>query len=407
MLSDIYKACEEGDVNLVRSIIETSPLTVDINGVEPNGSTALHLACEKGYVHIVQLLLHEYDIRRDHKNRLGRTAYEISSDAICTLFHRPIDEANPFCTGMTFQNPFQLINKGNPNWLKFYSNSSNILINDLGNYTVGGFEVPRNGYLYNLKRFIGLDPDKKKIEEWSTHLQCFLDEHLSIYPRLYSDASKCLQDYSESREIEHLLRLYTLSGSICQCLAEDKIKCDYFYAAIHFNLPSMHKRSYKGQCYRGLSMTENDFRYYRSALENKDSYLGMNTFSSTSIKRHVAEDFMNSSSNQLKVLLRINFARICETAIALYKLGPEFPCISKYEDEEEVLILPGTVFSVTKIEENFHSRSKIIYLEHYDTSDVESSGSKKYPEPEPEPPVRFRIRFVKTKKKRFSVRFQK
>jgi hypothetical protein len=369
MLSDIYKACEEGDVNLVRSIIETSPLTVDINGVESNGSTALHLACEKGYVHIVQLLLHEYDVRRDHKNRLGRTAYEISSDAIRELFHRSNDETNPFCTDANFQNPFEIINKRNPNWLKFYSNSSSLVTADLSNYTTGGFEVPWNGYIHNIKRFIGLDPDKKKIEQWSKYLQDFIDKYLSINSKLYSNAIKCLENYTETRKIECLLYLYTLHTDICKYLAQDKNNSDHFYAAIHFNLPSIRERAYKGRCYRGLTMTENNFNVYQRALMTEGSYLGMNTFSSTSINRKVAEMFIDSSSNLFKILLIINFARLCPTAIALYKFRSELECISKFEDEEEVLILPGTVFSVTKIEENFHSRSKIIYLEHYDTSD--------------------------------------
>jgi hypothetical protein len=116
-------------------------------------------------------------------------------------------------------------------------------------------------------------------------------------------------------------------------------------------------------------MTENDFNDYQRALKNKESYLGMNIFSSTSINREVAEMFIDPSSNLLKVLLIINFARFCPTAIALYKFRPELPCISKFEDEEEVLILPGTVFSVAKIEEKSDPRSKLIYLEHYDTSD--------------------------------------
>jgi hypothetical protein len=369
ILSDIYKACEEGDINLVRTIIETSSLTTDINCLEPNGSTALHIACEKGYADIVQLLLHEYDVRRHQTNKVGRTAYEISTNEIRELFRRSNNEKNPFCTNEDFQNPFEIINKENPNWLKFYSNSSPILRAALNNYTNGGFEVPWNGYIHNIKRFFGFDPDKEKIEQWSKHLQRFVDEHLSTDPNTYSKASECLEDYRKTRKIEYLLRLYTLQQNICQYFVQDKNASDYFYEAIYFNLPSIRERANEKPCYRGLTMTENDFKVYRRALENKGNYLGMNTFSSTSINLEVANMFFNQSSNLLQVLLIIDFPRLCPTAIALYKLESNLPCISKYEDEEEVLILPGTVFSVTKIEENSDTQLKIIHLEHYDASD--------------------------------------
>jgi hypothetical protein len=369
MLSEIYKTCEEGDVNLVRTIIKTSPLTTDINCLESNGSTALHVACYKGYADIVDLLLHEYYVRRHQTDKSGLTAYEISNNEIHQLFRRSNDENNPFCTGADFQNPFEVINKGSPNWLQFYSNSSPIVDARLNNYTNGGFEVPWNGYIHSIKRLLGLDPDKKKIEQWSGHLQRFVDERLSIDPGLYSNANRCLQDYIETRKIEHLLRLYTLHTNICKYLAQDKNISDYFYAAIYFNLPSVRPRGYKERCYRGLTMTENDFKDYRRVFENKGSYLGMNTFSSTSIDQTVAEMFINKLSNQLHVLLIIDFVRWCPTAIVLYRLTPELPSITQYEDEKEVLILPGTVFSVTNIVEDSNTRLRKIYLEYYDASD--------------------------------------
>ena len=369
MFSDIYKACEEGDVNLVRILIETSPSTVDINRVEPNGSTVLGLALEKGYTEIVQLLLEENYVGQVQQGNSSHTTHQTSASTSHEHSDRPSDQSNPFCTDANFQNPFQTINRNNPDWLKFHSNSSSIVIAALGNYTVGGFPVPHNGYIHNIKRFLGFDPDKKKIEEWSKHLQCFLDKHLPNSFVTHSEASECVRDYKETRKIEHLLRLYTVHTDICKYLVQDKENCDYLYAAIYLNLPNVSERAYKGSCYRGLTMTENDFQDYRRALENKGSYLGMNKFSSTSIERRVAERFVSRSSDQLKVLLVINFTQRCPMAISLYERGPDLPLISAFRSEKEVLILPGTIFSVTKIEENSNPGLRIIHLEYYDPSD--------------------------------------
>ncbi len=50
------------------------------------------------------------------------------------------------------------------------------------------------------------------------------------------------------------------------------------------------------------------------------------------------------------------------TAIQLEKLSHELPCISAFEEEEEVLILSRTGFIVAKVENN--SSLTILYLEH-------------------------------------------
>ncbi len=63
-----------------------------------------------------------------------------------------------------------------------------------------------------------------------------------------------------------------------------------------------------------------------------------------------------------QVLMVFNFPSKCLTAIQLEKLSHELPCISAFEEEEEVLILSRTAFIVAKVENN--SSLTILYLEH-------------------------------------------
>ena len=68
MESDIYKVCRHGDIDLAQVLIKISPDDTDINRLELNGSTALHIACSKGYTHIIRVLLNNHRVDRHRLN---------------------------------------------------------------------------------------------------------------------------------------------------------------------------------------------------------------------------------------------------------------------------------------------------------------------------------------------------
>ncbi|CAF3514617.1 unnamed protein product [Rotaria sp. Silwood2] len=86
--TDLYWACRAGDIDTVRQII-ASTTYIDINRLEPNGSTALHAASFFGHADIVRLLLHQFGVIHHRRNRYGLTAYEeAATDEIHQLFYR-------------------------------------------------------------------------------------------------------------------------------------------------------------------------------------------------------------------------------------------------------------------------------------------------------------------------------
>ncbi|CAF1393589.1 unnamed protein product, partial [Rotaria sp. Silwood1] len=98
--SDLYWACRAGDIDTVQRLITLTPY-IDINRLEPNGSTALHAACFFGHANIVRLLLHQYGVISHRRNYHDLTAYEeAATDEIRQLFHRP-SSSQRFCSSTT------------------------------------------------------------------------------------------------------------------------------------------------------------------------------------------------------------------------------------------------------------------------------------------------------------------
>ncbi|CAF1507201.1 unnamed protein product, partial [Didymodactylos carnosus] len=85
--SPFYIACEKGDLNKVKSLF----IKVNPDKLEPNGSTALHVAAYYGYYDIVKYLL-EHGCSPNINNQYGRTAdQEASNDQIREIFQQAKD----------------------------------------------------------------------------------------------------------------------------------------------------------------------------------------------------------------------------------------------------------------------------------------------------------------------------
>jgi len=95
--SDLYIACSENDLDLVRVLLDTSPFEHS-NMHEINGSTALHIAVQLGHASIVRHLLNNYGVCRHRTYSQGHTAFQLApTDEIRQLFRRPTSDENRFC----------------------------------------------------------------------------------------------------------------------------------------------------------------------------------------------------------------------------------------------------------------------------------------------------------------------
>ena len=93
-------------------------------------------------------------------------------------------------------------------------------------------------------------------------------------------------------------------------------------------------------------------------MDTPGTLLQTRSFSSTSIDRNVAEEFAyfktKKREDDLCVLFIFDFPDVCDQAINLSRISADSPCLSEYENEKEVLILPWTLFEVTNVKKSIH-----------------------------------------------------
>ena len=102
--------------------------------------------------------------------------------------------------------------------------------------------------------------------------------------------------------------------------------------------PGSFLKGFCGRTYRGISMTQHDLSLYKV-----NSLVVQKTFSSSSKLRSVAEKFAKES-NVGKITALFTFILDTPQTVCIDLAG-----LSAYSNEEEVLILPLSIFIVTKI----------------------------------------------------------
>ena len=117
-------------------------------------------------------------------------------------------------------------------------------------------------------------------------------------------------------------------------------------------LSTLEKRAFKnGSTYRGLTMDDNALKAYRWAAKNKGRMIEIKTMTSTSQTRqgcHLALlKWIKQRQTNINMLYYVFFNSLMYVIqpLILVKDG----VITKYYNEEEVLLLPGTLFEVETV----------------------------------------------------------
>lgn len=374
MSSELYQACASGDIPLVRTLLSTSPSISALNHLESNGSTVLHLACWLGNRDMVRMLLHECHINRHQRDSNGQTAYDIASEDIRQLFRRPATDGNPFSTDEHAVNPMEIIDDSS-HWLKDYPSEAAINTEAFHDVLDEHTNATKN-FFFAIASLFGYDRAKNQLDKWAKNFRSILDDFYTPGHASRAEVLKLFGGFLQTENIEALFTLYTLDQSFCQYLARDIRRTHCFLVPIKSSLHCVEPRAYHGQSYRGLSMNIDAFApYQRSSESGGKKFVGTKTICSTSADRIVAVKFAGVDQKDdglLHVLLICNFSQRCTTAISLYADGHDQARVSHYGDEQEVLVLPGTIFSVKQIKQCPETRLIEIYLEHYDTDEIKS-----------------------------------
>ena len=346
--SDLYMACLDNDLASVQVLLETSPLE-EVNTLEIDGSTALHLAVQLGHVEIVRLLLHGYEVPRHRTNSEGLTAFQLAStDELRQLFRRPAWDENRFCNVRLCSRTLTRVD------------SSSTGAADLPT----GRRVERYQHFHTLREQHsnevyayyggGRKPalkisDKRWLLQHTQVLSELLDQSTGQRSRL---SEALLEEYSSHGRAEPLIRLYTSPTPFYNLVNRDKQSSECLASPIYNSLTYLHPRAFQGTSYRGLSLSPGDLQVYQWAAAKPSRSLVVETFCSSTRDMSCAKAFAEAAQaeGRMKVLMVFVFRERCSTAIQLERLSGDLPCISHFEDEQEVLILPRTSFYVTQVQ---------------------------------------------------------
>jgi hypothetical protein len=160
------------------------------------------------------------------------------------------------------------------------------------------------------------------------------------------------QKFKITDNVDYLIHAYTLDSPFYRALQNRE---DSFVILIYKNISVLKDRAFQGKSYRGLSMTEKDIEAYRWAQRRKNSIIEIRTMSSTSIDLTIANAFCPRdlpSPQSRSVICIYHFPIECQTALKLYEIPEKkLPSISSFPVENEVLLLPGTLFEVERVYE--------------------------------------------------------
>ncbi|CAF1437744.1 unnamed protein product [Adineta steineri] len=343
LTSVFHQYCLDGNYNEVQAMI--SKLTYEeLNRIEPNGYTALHAAVLCNHLDIVKLLLN-HGCSQTILNRYGRTAYQDAhTDEMRILFVRP--RSQRFFDNNTTES-FKL----------FITNGNNIdMKKDIPDSWFKGYvraeDTRESQFILALGQapFLIRKIYQNRIE--FINMQSLYSLIIANVPRThkeYVEVNNLYQIFAKKRNIDHLLKLYTLETDIYSAL---QTQPDSFTILVYLHLTELKERAYQGHTYRGAKMNEPDIAAYRWALSNQNYILETRSIQSMSKDESVAQEFaeLQPGDKRYSVIFVYDFPERCKTAIDLTKISNDLPLLSHYEKEQEVTLLPFTLFTVCNIQ---------------------------------------------------------
>lgn len=387
MASELYSLCSNGEIDKVCEILRSDerPPIDDLHKLEPNGDTALHAATRNGHRAIVKLLL-EQRCDRTIINRDGRiAAEEARDDDMQQLFKRPTD-SNRFhdpnisdVTSVFFRENDEGI-RNPPSPKAIHDGASTTVDAAQKPAFVRSFKTEKETYEYCLNQqtlamwmqfynwFFRKYPtlfqrDFLQADTFDLHknpdFREFLDRH--IPKDKHEQTFNAIRKGKESNSIKPIINIYTsesadLYRSLNRQLSHSAVDpdlsphlCDRFIIEFYIHRDELETRSCLGTIYRGATCHFSDLSIYEEAFnQGPKSVIAFNAFTSTSKNPDIALAFMFKEppkADQLYVLLVIEIKEKSPTIVGIADL-------SEYEKEEEILVLPGNLFTVTEIKKD-------------------------------------------------------
>jgi len=299
----------------------------EINKIEPNGSTALHVASHRGHEKIVELLL-EKGASHSIINKYNNTPLdEAKTDKIKQLIRRRMNKK------------------------RFISDSLEWIL------ATNDADFQAHEYSKKLKTY-GTDPQFYRL---ITHIK---ENYLEKDLKHVDDIDKIKEYFDtaiQKKDPLYLLIAYTAETGFYSALNVDLTKLRLenltdnenlaraYYTGIIAHHPNLQRFSYTGTVFRGLMITNDDLKQYKIGTR-----ILTKTFSSASKERNIAFKFLNDTLDTNDRL-----STICIYEIRNQRTALDIQTISLYQYEQEVLVLPYSAFKIVDIQINKHKSPNI------------------------------------------------
>jgi len=234
-------------------------------------------------------------------------------------------------------------------------------------------------------------------------IEYYLNEYLLKQERFSKDQTQRIEDYfkkaiEEQNYLKYFIKAYTLTNNFHRVLNKHLalyilhyfdtqsysslrtkyrlINCLVHIVTLVINHPDIHKYKYNGISYRGLLMNEKDLECYLIS-----NHILNRSFVSTSKNREVAKLFAGRQENiSTKTSNRYDLTEIAvllKYTIKQNQTAIDIEHMSEIPDEEEVLILPFSVFQIKNRFENRAEMLVIIELEECEDDEQINNEKKK------------------------------
>ncbi|CAF4252756.1 unnamed protein product [Rotaria socialis] len=331
-LSAFYAACCINDLKTVQATANRNE--VDASG--PDGNTPLHAASKNGHVEVVRLLL-RYHASRTAVNHEELTAEELACNeetkAVFKDSAQMISDSNHFVASSrevewvdSYKNAYRISYENHEHmkrWLTKVTLSKllNAIITDYIDKLNFAFEKTRE----TIKEYVSYTID--------------LDDPLGLllaYTHPCGDFFLLLN--RNLAEFGSDFRFTSTQALLDSGYADNeppKGLGQYIFASIVINHPRFRPYQYAGTTYRGMKITKEDLEEY-----NNNNIIMTRSFLSTSKKRSTAELFLHFQDDMTHPTV------ICIYKVINQRSSLAIENISMIKEENEVLIVPFTVFQV-------------------------------------------------------------
>ena len=328
--SNFYLACKNGEMDSVKEHL-TKMSKEDIDKLEGNGDTALHVATRSGQKDIVKLLL-AAQCSTTTLNYDGKMAYEeIETPEMNTVFERMAStrfyDPEPKKSLATFkrsdENDEQ---KPKFEWIRTFKSDDELKEYSLKQQTTAMwfrfFHRVSHTFSGILNRrdfradFFDLESDRDFMEFLKLAIR---DD--DAYQRTIDE----LKEAEKAKDIVPLIRLYTsefgggktpfyeiLNRQLALASEDDgntAHMCDRFVHEFNMKSDQLEQRAYTGQTFRGASMSNSDLEIYDEPASNGEKVtIATKAFTSTSRKREEALKFAFARNEEQKTCsIRIQY----------------------------------------------------------------------------------------------------